>query len=314
MRLTEIDLRSTSSLVRCCCLFAIFLAIGFIANTSHAQRDSKKKDEEERKPRRVTLRTKDNLEISCWYAPSDRGKEAVPVLLVHGWKEEGSVWKPMLRTLIDKNYAVIVPDLRGHGASAVTNPRTKEKIPVDRMTRSQMTMIASRDLETVKGFIKKENEDEKLNMNALVVIATEEGTLFAQNWAMLDWNFPSRGSVKQGQDVRAMVLLSPARSLKGYRAEGVFRDQYLYRLPTLIVAGADSDGFGDAKRIYERLTNMREKTRFQGENLFLLAPDTSLNGVAVVNQMKLQDKVTLFIDNEVVKPMEDKFPWMSRKK
>lgn len=42
-----------------------------------------------------------------------------PLVLLHGFNSSGQTWRPILREL-SWNYRVIVPDLRGHGAS--TNP------------------------------------------------------------------------------------------------------------------------------------------------------------------------------------------------
>jgi pimeloyl-ACP methyl ester carboxylesterase len=43
--------------------------------------------------------------------------EGEPVLLLHGWPDTGTLWRHQVRALVDAGYRVIVPDLRGFGAS-----------------------------------------------------------------------------------------------------------------------------------------------------------------------------------------------------
>lgn len=43
--------------------------------------------------------------------------EGEPVLLLHGWPDTGAVWRNQVPALLDAGYRVIVPDMRGFGAS-----------------------------------------------------------------------------------------------------------------------------------------------------------------------------------------------------
>jgi pimeloyl-ACP methyl ester carboxylesterase len=43
--------------------------------------------------------------------------EGIPVVLLHGWPDTGDLWAHQSRTLAGAGYRVIVPDLRGFGAS-----------------------------------------------------------------------------------------------------------------------------------------------------------------------------------------------------
>ncbi len=45
------------------------------------------------------------------------GGDQLPLVLLHGFTDDGSCWFPVAETLA-QNYDVILPDARGHGQSA----------------------------------------------------------------------------------------------------------------------------------------------------------------------------------------------------
>ena len=103
------------------------------------------------------------------------------------------------------------------------------------MSRKDAEAVVAMDLEKAKGFLKTENNDGYLNLNALVVVGVGEGSVLGSLWAMRDWSFPSLGSVKQGQDVKALVLISPEKQIKGLPLEPALNDNLL-QLLTMIIA------------------------------------------------------------------------------
>ena len=72
---------------------------------------------------RISLTTKDGVRLKASYYPSDLGKEAVPIVILHDYKESRTVYNSLARTLQNPpegerpSYAVITVDLRGHGQS-----------------------------------------------------------------------------------------------------------------------------------------------------------------------------------------------------
>src|SRR5438874_10913883 len=71
-------------------------------------------------PREVTLRTGDGVEIAAVYYESKLGKEAIPVILLHEYGGSGADFKGLAEHLQgekEPGFAVLVPDLRGHGGS-----------------------------------------------------------------------------------------------------------------------------------------------------------------------------------------------------
>ncbi|MFJ8488819.1 alpha/beta fold hydrolase [Streptomyces sp. NPDC094038] len=41
----------------------------------------------------------------------------IPVLLIHGWPDSGTLWQPQIQALVEAGFRVIVPDQRGFGRS-----------------------------------------------------------------------------------------------------------------------------------------------------------------------------------------------------
>jgi pimeloyl-ACP methyl ester carboxylesterase len=165
----------------------------------------------------------------------------------------------------------------------------------------------------VKKFLVEENNAQKLNLNALTLIGVREGAVLASHWAVRDLNFPSVGAIKQGQDVKAIVLISPERLLKGFTLEETLSDRFFVQLPFLIVVGQNSRQAGDAERFHKRLETVKKRaTRGEAVGLHYEAIATSLDGHALINDAPgVIDKVTAFVVNEMVRN-SSKFPWVER--
>ncbi len=119
------------------------------------------------------------------------------------------------------------------------------------------------DLEKAKAFLKEENNEENLNLNALVVIGVREGCVMAAHWAQRDWSFPSVGRMKQGQDVKCLVLISPEKQIKGIGIDPTLTNANLIQLPMMIVAGESSPEAAEAERVAKRVEAV-EETNGQG--------------------------------------------------
>lgn len=57
---------------------------------------------------------------SCTVHYRDEGTGAPPLVLLHGWCDDGDVWTPILAELAP-HHRCLVPDMRGHGRSGVPN-------------------------------------------------------------------------------------------------------------------------------------------------------------------------------------------------
>ncbi len=167
------------------------------------------------------LQTRDGVSLSATFfpGPEGKGKESVPVLLLHNWKSSRKEFAVLAPELQKKGCAVLVPDLRGHGASKTQivvgrgRPR-EEKLDAAKFRANDYTNMAKYDMGALRSFLVKRNNAGELNLNKLVIVGSEMGAAVAMVWAAYDWTIPNyeHAGIKQGQDVKALVLISPKRS------------------------------------------------------------------------------------------------------
>ena len=293
----------------------VWLACGLAAVVAWGQED--RRGERREPPGRFeTLDTKDGVRIRVgWFPPKEPGKDVVPVILVHEWEGQFSPYFPLAVALKEAGCAVIVPELRGHGASRTfrTPGGEEREFDLSKMGPADVSAMLARDLESVKAFLKEKNNEEILNLNALTMIGVGEGAVLATNWAIRDWNFPSTGSRKQGQDVKALVMVSPEKMLKGLKLDNLFRDRFIPLLPTLIVAGGEGSDSTEATRIHKRLEGIKRRVR-KGDpsDLKLEMVPTSLSEAQLVQQVPpVTQAIVRFIKEQVI-AKAGQFPWVDR--
>ncbi|MEO1618154.1 MAG: alpha/beta fold hydrolase [Planctomycetota bacterium] len=296
--------------------FALLLASIFCGGSQAVAQSSNTKKEALPKPRKVELETKDGLKLNGFYFASNKGKEAIPVMIVHGWEGQINVYAKLCATLQKSGCAVFAFDYRGHGGSREYTDRRgkKREFDVKTMSKRDIGNIVLFDLESVKAFLKKENNEGNLNLNALVLVSVRGGCVLAANWAQRDWSFPSVGSRKQGQDVKALVLVSPERLLRGIPIDKAITDPKIASLPTMIIVGEGSAEESDADRITKRVEveKKRMSPSREPEGLEVLKVKQSLGGPALVAKAPdVIPAIVKFITSEV--PISDvDNPWIER--
>lgn len=294
---------------------AVLLISPVMAQDSDRRKRNRRKDQVAA-PRPVSLVARDGIKLRAWYFESNQGKDAIPVMLVHEWNSQASPYQKLAMFLQKNGFAVLVPEYRGHGASKTYTARNgkEENFNTDRMSRHHVQAIVTADLESAKGFLKDENNDEKLNLNALTLIGVGEGSIFAALWAQRDWAFPSVGRVKQGQDVKAMVYLSPVNSFKGLKFDGVLRDPNMLRLPTLVIAGADHDRASEAKRIVKQIEiAKRRMSRGAVKDFKSFMVPGGLYGHALIDEVGAVTPTIVKFIQEHVKTDAEANAWVERK-
>ena len=291
-------------------MILVYVSAVFAAATASGQTTKEKP-----KLKTINLRTKDGVQLRAFYFPSDKGKDAVTVMVVHEWQGQASPYGKLVVALHNAGCAVLVPDYRGHGGSKeYTNPRgDKDKFNLAQMSKRDVENIVNFDLETAKAYLKDENNDAKLNLNALVVIGVREGCVMAGRWAQRDWNFPSVGRMKQGQDVKALIYISPEKQVKGIGIDPTLSNPNLVRLPMLIIAGDSSPDASEAIRIAKRVESMKKRLgRGKATGFQIKMMDTSLSGPSLVNDVPtVIPSIVSFIKKEVPVGNEDN-PWIER--
>ena len=179
---------------------------------SEAKQDDDKKEVPE--PEVVKLKTKDRVNLRCFWYPGMNEKETVPIIILHGWKGKAADHAQLARYLQKEfGHAVLVPDLRGHGESLVVDGSDRD-IDIDKMKKAEVLSV-SRDIDACRKFFFEKNNEGEVNIDHLTLVATGESCIHAVAWAIQDWSWPDLNGVRQGRDVKAVVLISPKRKFKG---------------------------------------------------------------------------------------------------
>jgi pimeloyl-ACP methyl ester carboxylesterase len=182
------------------------------------------------------LPTDDDWQIYITYYPirskqENVTKNAPVVVLLHGDKENRLVWegdKGLAGRLQREGFAVITVDLRKHGQSTNVARSTGDSPAGGKSTEGtnvqaeDYSNMVNHDLPAVKKFIFEQNQLKHLNMNKMGIVAAETSAAVATCFAGNDWekepfdDAPSDAmKTPRGQDVRALVLLSPPQKSHG---------------------------------------------------------------------------------------------------
>ena len=102
---------------RRCWAIVLFVSVMVLVPTAFTPLVCAQDKDEKPKPRTIELVTKDGKRLRAFYFPSEKGKAAKTVLLVHEWKGQASPYAKLVVALRDAGCAVLVPDYRGHGGS-----------------------------------------------------------------------------------------------------------------------------------------------------------------------------------------------------
>lgn len=299
---------------------------------------SKKKQEEKiPDPEHVILDTSDGVRLKCTYfAPPKSeetdGKAAIPIILLHDWEGNRGQLLRYGAYLQSRGYAAIVPDLRGHGESTQIVGVDKP-INIERFRKPDV-LAAQKDIERCKKYLVQRHNEGQLNIDLLCVLAVGETSVLAVQWTYNDWfAFPpfNAGGVKQGQDVKALVLVSPQKKISGVSMVPILK-QPMYTgvgfdaMPMLIIWGADDEEAAkDSASIHAMLEKARpdiskiedaaekfERTTLFGEPV----PGTRLSGTELMD-LKSNNKLWPYIESFFAKKVgakADSFAWKTREK
>lgn len=281
-----------------------------------AQDKPKQAEKEIPEPEAIQLVTKKTgLQMNAMYFGSNLKKEAAPIILLHPWEEQGALYYKFAKELQTMGYAVLVPDLRGHGKSIQAAAARDGKVDITKMGKVDYGFIVAEDMEALKGFLLREHNEGNLNIELLSVIGVGEGAMFGTLWAVNDWSFPALPGMKQGQDVKALVLISPVMSMKGMNAENTLKNPIFRQLSFFLVAGTSSGSSRNLGRMLKILekSHTYDQKNLDASTLWLAEPDTSLEMAQFVNK---QPGLSKAVDNFLSKRVSSyakQLPWAERK-
>ena len=290
--------------------------------TVHGQRTAKKKIPP---PETEILSTTDGVQLQCRFYPGTEDKNSVPVILVHAWERSSKDLLALAAHLQKEHgHAVVVPDLRGHGGSTtrrVPGRAELQQLETRRMKPREVQNTYRKDLEAVKKFLLGKHNEGQLNIELLTVLGVEEGAVIAANWAAQDWNWPELPTYKQGQDVKALVLISPPQIFKRMRLQTAFTtsnpDLRSKVSVMLISSQGDSRAAKTAKQLHNVLSRYHEpvpsdrEERIKSQDLFLVTIGGQANGTTLTRNARVAASIVEFIDWRLVR-RRDLFPWQRR--
>ena len=287
------------------------------AKKPEAKREAKAGgDDEKGKPQAADLETSDGVLIAATYFPPLRPDKNTPVvMLLHGYGEKQSVFWPsssdkdLAFALQDKGYAVLTFDFRGHGHSktrvvAAAGAAVQKgqagpgKLDFTELRTPAQFLTLLNDIEAAKRYLVRRNNAGEINVAKLGVVGSEMGASLGILWSFRDWQFvpqPGFNAGKQGQDVQALVLISPQ-----YNFKGVAVNKELSKLQPLIpmqvvVGKKDPKAFADAEKMYKSAKSARPME----SDSRLTELEVKLQGSTVLNpdhELDVSKEIVSFFD------------------
>ena len=200
------------------------------------------------------LKTSDGVRLEMAYYPP-KGKAIATVILVHDLNGSEKSVRRLAAGLQEAGCAVAVPDLRGHGNSKSEGHDVSKK----KLLANQIRMIPASgggpirnsaaikgDLETVRNWLQQKESEGDIDLDRLCIIGSGLGGTLAATWAVADWIWLPNTHGPQGQQVKAIILISPVWADQGISMKNALgarthdgRDikPLLEDLPVMIIAG-----------------------------------------------------------------------------
>ena len=263
----------------------------------------------------VDLLTQDGVMLKATFLPGTKGKDSVPVIVLHGHEGSRKDFAVLAAFLQRQGHAVLVPDLRGHGDSTRVRGTTR-LLDAKSLTVRDFNAMATYDVEACKKFLVTKNDVGELNIDKLSLVGSEMGSVIALEWARIDWSWPPLATGKQGQDVKAIVLVSPAWSFRALGVKPMLDLPQIHgRIATMLVYGdEDKQVARDARRIYNILKRAHPTADAKEQvdrTLWNLPLATSRQGANLIGERTLQvpQWIAAFLK---VRVADQKVPWAKR--
>lgn len=271
-----------------------------------------------------SLETSDGVRFGAWYyAAPPETKPTTTVILIHDLGGSHKSVGDLARALQRAGCAVVAPDLRGHGAQPQRSGDGDAHLLLRKVDFEAMAASHGRvrddpasshrgEIEAVRGWIKKQADAGTLDLDRLCVVGSGLGATLAAMWTVADWNWPPTTAGPQGQQVRALVLVSPAMSKRGLSMVAPLATETIRSSVPIMVLAGTSDR--EASRFFDQLKRFRPKAWFQQRDgqppekardledpgdatAFLIQCNTTLSGdkLATDTTLAVADKVKTFL-------------------
>jgi pimeloyl-ACP methyl ester carboxylesterase len=280
----------------------------------------------------ASLATRDGVLLKVSYFPgnarkgSPQAKQTTPVVFLHDHKGSRAVFASLVQKLQatvkgegDRpTFAAVTVDLRGHGESTKLANNAQVELNAAKLNKEDLIAMASYDLDAVRNFLVLKNDEGELNLNKLCFVGSGMGASIAANWALTDWSYPPLAIGKQGQDVKAIVMISPRWTYSGLLMQGPMQFRALKeRLGWMIVYGDKDPKFqADAVRINKQLERFHPPTDDKGakrtSGLMVVKLNTRLQGDSLLTQVGVSadDQIVKFLTENVASTEQE---WISRR-
>lgn len=275
-------------------------------------------------PQNVEIRTKDGIVLKATFFPGSKGKESIPMIMLHAHKGNRRDFEILAKFFQGDFFgaAVLVPDLRGHGESTLDTNNSRRALSADKLNAKQFQAMVTFDMEACKKFLMERHNRGELNIEELTLVGAEMGASIAMLYAKTDWSWPTLSTGKQGQDVRAVAMISPQTVIKGLRIADALGEPDMFRFREnvqffLAVGDRDPKALKDVERLEKQLRRFRpnEKSDKPEEASIVLSRfPTNLQGKDILDEPSfgLHTQLAQFVDFRVKQRAAD-VPWKERK-
>ena len=255
-------------------------------------------------------------------AAAINGKDAAAFLLLHDWNSQRSDMFPLAKHLQSAGYAVLVPDLRGHGESTrVTG--SDQTLDYEKFKPAQVAS-AINDIEQCRRILLTKNDAEEVNIDLLNVVAVGDSAHLALEWAITDWSWKPIGGKKQGQYVKSLTLVSPTEKFKRSSLTKLARAPVISgangaAIPMFVIwGGQDANAAEDGQDFYDLLSKKSPPSSasdpaavWREQDLFQAVPNVPMSGNQLIAAPPIQNSIANFAAQKVLTARE-RFPWGKR--
>jgi len=265
-----------------------------------------------------TVITNDGWPIKLTYYKQEGQRNAPAVILLHSSQGDKRIWTNRFAEEIWKEgFAVVAVDLRKHGESKLETVSGASS-DVGDLKRNDYIRMVTQDLEAVKSFLLKEHQEQNLNIRKTGIVAPEMSAPIALNFAREDWRkipyddapvFAMR--TPRGQDIRALVLISPDATLPGMTSALALRELQdpAKNIAFLFCVGEDDpQDRGETRKMYQLVSG---RARNAAERIFYESYPYNLRGMALIGKnLKIEAHILVFLKKNLLE-LDD--PWQDRR-